>query len=678
MYSNFLLLTLVITLAGIIFIPLLPAGLKSRICFLFVFLNAVATSALAVDVLSGNSFDMIFPGNNFLGNISLRIDALSAWFILVINFTAVTGALYGIHYMKKYEEQKSNLSLHWISYILMHTSLLAICCVQNSLLFLIIWEVMTLSSFVLVIFEHTKRATLKAGINFLIQSHIGVLFLTIAFIWIASQTGSYDFSSIRNFTSEKSALTGIILFICFFFGFAFKAGFVPFHTWLPYAHPVAPSHISGVMSGIIIKMGIYGILRMLFFIHTDFTFVGYFILFISVISGIYGVMLAIVQHNLKKLLAYHSIENIGIIGIGIGLGCIGIGTNNFLLASLGFAGGLLHVLNHSLFKSLLFYCAGNVYLKAQTLNVEQLGGLIKRMPHTGILFLLSALAICGLPPFNGFVSEFLIYSGLFKGIAGAENISVLSFVFSVLGLALIGGLALLCFTKAFGIVFLGTPRNSLSIEAQEVSAGNLFPMYLVLALIISIGIFPEFFVRLLSAPIAMFTSRINSPMGIGVFDSTINTMTLIGICSAGFILLCSFIFLVRRQITREKEISFSSTWGCGYAGDAGRMQYTANSFIRSYRKLAKPVLSIHKKEKLIDEIFPKPVFYETHAEDKLEEKFIDTIIFLLKSFLNRFSFLQSGNAQHYVLYGVIFILLVIFFPLIADVINSLFSFLKNM
>ena len=670
-------LFLSIAIAGILFIPFLHSGFKSLVCAAAIIFNATLTSVFAVRVINGIPLEYIFTGTSFSGNITLHIDALSAWFILLINFTAITGALYGIFYMKPYEEQKTNTSLHWISYILMHVSLLSVCCVQNSLMFLLIWEIMTLASFVLIIFEHTKKQTLKAGINFLIQSHIGVFFLTIAFIWVASQTNSYDFSSITSFSLEKPALVGIILFLCFFIGFAFKAGFVPFHTWLPYAHPAAPSHISGVMSGIIIKIGIYGILRMLFLIQTDYTVVGYFILFISVISGIYGVMLAIIQHNLKKLLAYHSIENIGIIGIGIGLGCIGVGTGNHLLASLGFAGGLLHVLNHSLFKSLLFYSAGNVYQATHTMNVEQLGGLIKRMPHTAILFLLSALAICGLPPFNGFISEFLIYSGLFKGLTGNYSVSILSMIFSILGLVLIGGLAVLCFTKAFGIVFLGTPRHPLNHEPQEASTGKLIPMYMILAFILSIGIYPKFFVQWLYAPVTMFTAKINSPVESDIFSGTLNTMTIVGICSAGFILICGLILFLRSRINENKQQTISPTWGCGYVGDVGKMQYTANSFVRSYRKLVKPIISLHKKETEVIGIFPQTASYETHPQDKLEEKFIDRIIFLLKKFLERFSFLQSGNAQHYILYGVIFILLVIFFPFISDVFNSLLSFLKN-
>jgi len=284
---------------------------------------------------------------------------------------------------------------------------------------------------------------------------------------VAVKTGSFDFNAISIYTASHQDVTTLLLFMFFFIAFAVKAGFVPFHTWLPYAHPAAPAHISGIMSGVLIKIGIFGILRMILLIKTDYTTIGYIILTLSVVSGLYGVMLAIMQHNLKKLLAYHSIENIGIIGIGIGIGCIGLGANNPIVASLGFAGALLHTLNHALFKSLLFYTAGNVYQATHTLDIEKLGGLVKKMPQTAILFLIAAIAICGIPPFNGFISEFIIYNALYYWTQDAMMLSLLACIFSVLGLVLIGGLAMLCFTKAFGVVFLEMHDTNFLIQSKK-------------------------------------------------------------------------------------------------------------------------------------------------------------------------------------------------------------------
>jgi hydrogenase-4 component B len=459
---------ILVPFAGMLLIPFLKVNGKGIVAFVLLLINALISGYFAVQSLMGEVVTFTFPGSYVTGEIPVRIDALAAWFIRVINLVFVTGGFYGLFYLKAYRSQRNNLTLHGICFLLQHAAMIAICGIQNGFAFLVAWEIMALASFLLIIFEHEHIATIKAGINYLIQAHFSIIFLMTGFIWVAHKTGSYDFNAISNYTATQPVAASLLLFVIFFIGFAIKAGFVPFHTWLPYAHPASPSHVSGMMSGVIIKIGIFGILRMVLTIKTDLTTVGYLILVISTISGLYGVMLAIVQHNLKKLLAYHSIENIGIIGMGIGIGCIGAGTGNQILATLGFAGALLHTLNHALFKSLLFYAAGNVYQATHTMDIEKLGGLIKKMPQTAALFLIAAIAICGIPPFNGFISEFIIYTGLYKWLSDATLVSLLAAILTITGLVLIGGLALLCFTKAFGVVFLGTEREPLPVSCREV------------------------------------------------------------------------------------------------------------------------------------------------------------------------------------------------------------------
>lgn len=658
-------------------LPFLKVKWKGIMTLSLVIFNAILSGYLALPALLGEKLEFVFQGSIVTGEIPIRIDALSAWFILLINFTIITGALYGLHYMKAYRKQASNLSLHCIFYLLVQTALTAICVIQNSLVFLFAWEIMTVSTFMLVIFEYYKQDTLKAGINFLIQSHAAVLFLTLGFIWVYYQTGSYDFNAISQFSINLSPVTSLALFFFFFIGFAVKAGFVPFHTWLPYAHPAAPSHISGVMSGVIIKIGIFGILRMLQLIQTDYMVLGYIILVFSVISGIYGVMLAILQHNLKKLLAYHSIENIGIIGIGIGLGTLGIGQQNTTLILLGFGGALLHVLNHSLFKSLLFYSAGNVYQTTHTLNIEHFGGLVKQMPQTTILFLIATLAICGLPPFNGFVSEFLIYSGLFDGMASKEMLNLVVLLFSVFGMVLIGGLALLCFTKAFGSMFLGNPRHHFHTEPKESNIGKLVPMYMAAAFMVAIGLFPQFFFSLMREPLKLYTDKINFTGEITTAVSITETMQTIGFSAVGFIALGLLIFFIRNKIIAQKSKTMLATWSCGYVGETEKMQYTASSFIRSYRKLAEPMLSIQKNKIELEGVFPIKGKHETHPHDKIEEWFIDKPWSLMKVFFGKFRFLQNGNPQFYVLYGAAFIALIIGVPLINEIIKKIIYFLNQ-
>lgn len=669
-------LSIVILVTSIFFILLtilVKEQWKGIVTLFAVLINAGISSYIAIDVFNHNTYEEIFYGGYVFGEIPVRVDALSAWFILLMNFTALTGILYGRSYMQHYKNQTTNLTVHYVSYIIVHSAMIGIYCIQNSLAFLYIWELMTISSFLLIIFEHHKMEVIKAGINFLIQSHIGIVFLMIGFIWVRWYTNSYDFNAITQYTSSVSPAISFILFFCFFIGFSFKAGFVPFHTWLPYAHPAAPSHISGMMSGVIIKLGIFGIMKMLLLIKGNYLIVGYVILAISVISGVYGVMLAIVQHNVKKLLAYHSIENIGIIGIGIGLGCIGLGINNSYLVFAGFAGALLHTLNHSLFKSLLFYSAGTVYQATHTMDIEHLGGLIKKMPQTATLFLIAALAISGLPPFNGFISEFLIYSGMFDGIYSSPLSTTLMIIVSVFGLVIIGGLAMLCFTKAFGIIFLGTERRPYTHSVKEADFFKLFPKYLVVILIIAIGLIPQLFVSVLSKPVSLFKDEviINFQR-----DETVSMLQSISISVWVFILLTFFVFLIRKKFS-SKVVSVSSTWGCGYVAPSSKMQYTANSFVRSYRKLAKPLLMMNKKENELKGIFPNQIHYHTHPYDKMEVIFIDVPIRYLKGFIRWFQFLQSGNLQFYILYGIIFIILLIIIPFIVKTIGSVLNLLNQ-
>ncbi|MFN8206323.1 MAG: proton-conducting transporter membrane subunit [Bacteroidales bacterium] len=649
---------------------------KGIIAFMAVIANSVISSIPSVQALAGHPFNQVLTGTIPFGEVLIRIDALSAWFILTINFTLVTGTLYGISYMRQYREQKANLSLHWVAVILVHVALLGICSVQNGMAFLLCWEMMALSAFILVIFEHYKKETMQAGINYLIQSHIAVVFLMLAIIYVAFKTGRYDFTAITEFAIQEPQIASIILFLFFFVGFAIKAGFVPFHTWLPWAHPAAPSHVSGMMSGVIIKIGIYGILRMILLVKTDYAAIGYFILFISIITGVYGVMLAIIQHDLKRLLAYHSIENIGIIGIGIGIGCIGLGNTNKWMAILGFMGALLHTLNHSLFKSLLFYSSGNIKQVLHSLHIDQLGGVMRKMPRTGLLFLLAAIAICGLPPLNGFISEFIIYGGIYNWLYSAGIVSLIVLMFSLLGLVMIGGLALLCFTKAFSIVFLGTPRQLDMEKCQEVKFIQLLPMYAVSVFILFIGLFPSVFLNILDSPVRLFTDGMVFNLGlirVGVLDS----LQVITRASAAFLLLVAALALIRRAVNHRHKTAMGVTWGCGYPASGSNLQYTASSFVRSYAKLAKPILHITKRDTEISEFFPEDKEYATEPSDKIETNFIDRIPRMIDRISNRFLFIHSGHLQRYILYGISFIACIVCIPYLIDLIYTITHFIKN-
>ncbi len=615
--------------------------------------------ALYISIISSiPAFDILINNlNTFTASIystEITIDGLSAFFILVTNFTMLTGMLFSNGYLEPYIKRKKPavIALHYSSYILLHLSMLLVLVFRNGFAFLVAWELMAVASFLLILFEGEILTTLKTAVNYLIQMHIGFVFLLIAILIFSNSTGSMSFDSLADYFKYNE---NIGLFALFFIGFSVKAGVIPLHTWLPEAHPAAPSHVSGTMSGVMIKMGIYGIIRILSYIQYDLYSIGMFILIIAAISGLLGVIMAIVQHDIKKLLAYHSIENIGIICMGIGLGTLGLGMNSPLVAMLGFSGALLHVLNHSLFKSLLFFSAGSVYKQYHTRSIDSFGGVIKKMPRSTFFFLIGAIAICGLPPLNGFISEMLIYIGLFKGLLGGTFNNSILMLFGIISLVLIGGLAIFCFTKVFGVVFLGSPRKVKDVNVKEASNEMLFPMLLISILIVLIGLFPMLFIQ----PINNIVSglfEINYESSFLAISDTFSKINIVSFVLIGITLL---LFLLRSKILKKREVSYVPTWGCGSLNASAKQQYTGNSFANSFSEIANPILKIEKDNILIEEeeIVPASRRYSTHQVDVfglLNFRIADFIMTLLKKLAR----LQTGKIQHYILYTFIFILII--------------------
>lgn len=649
-------LALLLPVAGIMSISFIPHFIRAKANLVFVLLTAVVTSVPAVKALTGNSVEILINNTTVFGNISIHIDSLSSWFILIINLICVNGAFYGVGYMRQYDEQKTNLSLHWRLFLLFQSSMLWVCVLQNGFAFLVVWELMSISSFLLVIFDHKNKTTLQAGINYFIQMHIGVLFLTAAFIWLYFSEGSFEFTAIEKFFSVNPNLW---LFLLFFTGFGIKAGFIPLHSWLPQAHPAAPSHISAVMSGVIVKLGIYGIFRVVFLLRQDYTVIGEIVIILSVLTGLYGILNAAVHRDYKKMLAYCTIENIGIIGIGIGLGLLGMGNGNNLLIAFGFAGALLHTLNHSLFKSLLFFTTGSVYQQTHTRDMEKLGGLINQMPQTAILFLVGGMAISGLPPFNGFVSEFLLYSGILNGIKSIGITYMSLMIFSLAGLVLIGGISMLTFAKAFGTIFLGSPRNHLQQQPREVAWSMRLPQCFILIIMLSIGLFAPFYFSVVNGIVSKMIS-IASPENLSIPPLSGYSISAIGKFSAFFILLAILIYFIRKGLTYKRPVAHDSTWGCGYGKPSSKMQYTGKSFSKSLGKLLNFIILEKKKYKEIQpgEIFPAHRRYSSHYNDFFITRIFDGIVGRLLYSLNYFQFIQNGKIQLYILYGIFFIVLV--------------------
>jgi len=523
--------------------------------------------------------------------------------------------------------------------------------VQNAVFFLIVWEIMSLSSFFLVIFEDDKKDVLSAGMNYLIMMHISILFIMAGFMVLSLHAGSPDFSAFSKVFAENGFLKNAI-FICLFIGFGIKSGFVPFHNWLPKAHPAAPSHVSSIMSGVMIKTGIYGILRVIALIGSPTLEISYFVLGISVVTVLYGILYAIGQQDIKRLLAYSSIENIGIIGIGIGIGMFGLLYGNDLLAALGFAGALLHILNHSIFKELLFLGAGSIYTNTKTRNIEKLGGLLKKMPYTGWLFLIGAFAIAGLPPFNGFVSEFIIYIGLLKGFEIKSLNILVIFILSFGSLAFVGSMALLCFTKVFGVAFLGEPRSK---EAQQVKEDvpyiMLFPMIVLALFIFAIGLFPQYAVKLTAGAAGFLTGAKFSVSAI--FPA--HLMNMISAIALGFLGLTGFMLLIRSLILANKKRERFKTWDCGYQVPNSRMQYTASSYAAPFLSLFSPFFAVTSDTVKPQGYFPGTAKFNEKKRDVVEYYFIRRLTGFIDGVLKKFTWIQSGDTQLYILYGVIFL-----------------------
>src|SRR5438445_8260038 len=449
-----------------------------------------------------------FPGSAvpYL-RFSVRLDPLSAFFLLIVSLLGLALSIYSIGYARSFYGRKSVGALGaFYNALLLATTLTFVA--DNVWLFLIAWEIMALTAYCLVSFEHEKPETRQAGVLYFIMSHIDAGCIILGFLLLFQASGDYGFDSLHGLGAKMPAGKRDAAFVLFLLGFGIKAGIVPLHIWLPVAHPVAPSNVSALMSGVIIKTGIYGLTRALFdFLGTPPLWWGVTVLTVGTISAVLGVLYALMEHDLKRLLAYHSIENIGIILMGLGASLMFLHTNHSLLAALALIAGLYHTINHAVFKALLFLGAGAVLHATHTRNMEEMGGLAKRMPKTALFFLIGAVAISALPPLNGFVSEWLSYQSLLQGFGTTPSLIRLMFPLSGAMLALTGALAAACFVKAFGISFLAQPRSEHARHAHEASPTMLLGQGLLTAACVFLGLFPTVFLRLLDPVTNQLTQR---------------------------------------------------------------------------------------------------------------------------------------------------------------------------
>jgi hydrogenase-4 component B len=586
--------------------------------------------------------DLTCPSPIIGGTLTVGVDFLSAFFLVPVLLISLCGSVYGIGYWKATEHPDNNRKLS-LFYGWLAASLTLLVVARDGVLFLYAWESMALTAFLLVATEDHDPEVRQAAWIYLAASHFATLCLVGLFALVWSISGKFGFASLDGAAPQMATAVFLVALL----GFGTKAGIMPLHIWLPSAHAMAPSHVSALLSGVMIKMGIYGLVRVGSLLPDPPLWWGGLVLGLGVISGVIGVAFAIGQHDLKRLLAYHSIENIGIILLGLGLALIGRSLGQVAWIVLGLSGALLHVWNHALFKSLLFLSAGSVIHAVGTREIDLLGGLAKKMPRTAILFLIGAVAICGLPPLNGFVSELLIYLGLFRtlGLNGAPAWPIAAF--AAPALALMGVLAAACFAKVFGAVFLGAARSPHAQHGHESPLTIIAPMCILAACCAAIGLAPLLVAPWLEEAASAWT------VGVAGAEQPLLQLASLGWISVGasvlIVLLLGFGGLLRQRL-RSGDVDATVTWDCGYAAPSPRMQYTSSSFAQMLVELFAwallPQRHVHRPKGL----FPEEADFQTHVPETVLDRALEPLFSWLAGFFIRFRVLQRGSLEVYLLY----------------------------
>jgi len=600
----------------------------------------------------------------FADGICFLIDPLAAFFLLCIFLLVGLTAVYGV--VNTRNDATSVKRFHGFNFNLLAASMVLVVTAHHAWAFLVAWEIMGLTSFFLILTDHQQKTTREAAWIYLVATQIGATFLFVMFALMGHQAGGFSFNAIQDACTGIPPHTAGIWFVLALVGFGTKAGFFPLHVWLPEAHPAAPSHVSALLSGVMIKTGIYGILRILTFFDVYPPWWGYTLLAIGIVSGLAAMLFAIAQHDLKRLLAYSSIENIGIIAIGTGIGVLGLAYGHPAMAGLGFAGALLHVFNHGLFKGLLFMAAGAVYHATGKRTMDDLGGLMKTMPCTGLAFLGAAIAICGLPPFNGFISEFLIYAGAFSGLSRwATPFTNGSLVAVILGLVMIGGLAVVTFTKAFGITFLGAPRSRACDHAHEppLAIQALF-ITMALACLVA-GLAAPWIINFFAQPVAQLAGLPLQTTGDILFQTGI-ILAHIAEISCCVIILTSLLACLRYFLLARREVRQSCTWDCGYRYPSARMQYTSSSFVQPVTAFFRIFI---RSRRMVDRpkgLFPEKGAFASHTPDLLSEALYKPLFTTIRLAFTRLRPLQSGRIQLYVLYILLTLFILLGWQMLAQ------------
>lgn len=645
----------------------LMAGRNPRMATLF----GAGGSIVACLVGLVPTLDVLLTGAEFsyhaawslpYASFSVGIDALSAVFLLTIFVVCPITALYGSEYLLSYGDKK-NLGAAWFHFNMLIVSMAMVVVATNGILFIINWEIMAISSYFLVTFTHEHEKTRSAGFVYLVSIIVGALSVMAVFILLADGSDTLDFA---DFGKVESGLAAVI-FVLALIGFGAKAGFVPLHPWLPDAHGVAPIHIHAMLSGVMIKMGIYGFLRITTFLGSPPVWWGVTIIILGLLGGLLGIIFAASQHNIKRLLAYCSVEGIGVITLGLGFGFLGVSLEMPTMAVLGFAGGLLHVFNHSLFKGLLMMGMGTlVHATHGVIDMDKLGGALKKMPVSGVLYMIGCFGIIGLPPFNGFISEFLIYMSAFDGVvssAGKDPIALILAAVSIASLGLIGGLAAVCCAKSMGAMFLGEPRTEVAKKAHEPGFRMRFALIISAVMCLTLGLTAPFIAPILAGPITSLLVQAPGIAPVQVLAEFSDTLASLIIGILIFLAVLALCIIVRPMLFKGKKIESFGTWDCGYAAPTTRIQYTSSSFSQSVEEFFWPILRGRKEMEPIKDLFPKNTPFKTSTPDIFIVHLFTPVFSLIDRIASGVRWFRGALVNDAVLYIVVasIVLLVISF-----------------
>jgi hydrogenase-4 component B len=571
----------------------------------------------------------------------LNIDHLSAYFLFLICAVALPVVLYSQAYLSRHYEP-AIVQWIWALCSLFILSMVLVVAAASAFSFLMGWELMTLLSAALILLDGTSKERLHNLFIYLVMMHAGAAAVAASFFAFLPVSHDLYFSSLRASGSLLAAHTRAAIFLLALVGFGAKAGIIPLHLWLPRAHPIAPTPVSAMMSGLMLKTAIYGFVRFSFdFLGGGPAWGGYVVLTVGAISGVLGILYATGEHDLKRLLAYSSIENMGIIFMGLGSSLIFLANQSPAYALLALVAALFHTLNHAIFKSLLFLAAGAVSGATHTLDLNELGGLMKRMPNTGIAFLIGCVSIVGLPFFNGFVSEFLTFQSFLAGATLSSPSARITLPLMAGTLALIGGLSAACFVNVYGTAFLGRPRSSAAESAQAVPPGMVGGMGLLAAACIALGVFP----RLALEPLINLAQTLIPTISLPVEFIGLQRL----LAPAGAILLALALSTILLRPRRRVTVP----WACGLPGLTTRMQYTATAFSKPIRSVFSSVYKPNREVSVLPDdrtYFPDAISYRSVRTTSYERYLYRPMTNAVVALANQLRRLQTGNIQSYLLY----------------------------